>query len=111
MKFQTYRPETVYVPNAGNSDYLSETGIKESIYDIFEDLSMPYEMIPELASYCAEKNIIFMSTPFSVKDAEQIDPYVDIHKIASYEISHLRINRIYWFKPANLLFYQPERHQ
>ena len=91
VKFQTYRPETVYVPNAGSSDYLSEAGIKESIFDIFEDLSMPYEMIPELANYCSEKNIMFMSTPFSVKDAKEIDPYVDIHKIASYEITHLRL--------------------
>lgn len=91
VKFQTYRPETVYVPNAGGCDYLSSAGIKESIFDIFEDLSMPYDMIPELAEHCADKNIVFMSTPFSVKDAQQINPYVNVHKIASYEISHLRL--------------------
>ena len=31
IKFQTYRAHSVYFPNAGNSDYLSESGIKESI--------------------------------------------------------------------------------
>ncbi|MCZ7587139.1 MAG: N-acetylneuraminate synthase family protein [Deltaproteobacteria bacterium] len=91
VKFQTYRPETVYVPNAGDSDYLSEAGIKESITEIFRDLSMPYEMIPELAAYAAEKNIEFMSTPFSVRDFSEIDPHVRRHKIASYEISHVRL--------------------
>jgi N-acetylneuraminate synthase len=91
VKFQTYKAETVYVPNAGDSDYLSEEGIKERITDIFKDLSMPYEMIPELAEYCKEKGIQFMSTPFSIDDAKAVDPYVKIHKIASYEISHSRL--------------------
>jgi N-acetylneuraminate synthase len=91
VKFQTYRSETVYVPNAGNSDYLSEAGISESITDIFADLSMPYEMIPQLADHCKSHGIEFMSTPFSVQDARAVDPYVKTHKIASYEISHSRL--------------------
>jgi len=91
VKFQTYKAETVYVPNAGDSDYLSEAGIKESITSIFQDLSMPYELIPELAEYCRKQHIQFLSTPFSVADAKAVDPYVGIHKIASYEISHIRL--------------------
>jgi len=91
IKFQTYRAESVYVSNAGDSDYLSKSGIKESINKIFEDLSMPYEMIPELSDYCKSKKIEFMSTPFSIDDAKAIDPYVNFHKIASFEISHYRL--------------------
>jgi sialic acid synthase SpsE len=91
VKFQTYRPETVYVANAGKSDYLSEAGIKEDIRDIFADLAMPYEMLPELADYCRSRGIAFMSTPFSLADLEAIDPHVHVHKCASYENSHLRL--------------------
>ena len=91
VKFQTYRPETIYVENAGSSSYLAKHGIHESINKIFENLSMPYEMIPKLANYCEKKNIIFMSTPFSVQDAKELDPYVPIHKIASFEINHIRL--------------------
>ncbi|MFN3655145.1 MAG: N-acetylneuraminate synthase family protein [Candidatus Nitrosotenuis sp.] len=91
VKFQTYRPETIYVPDAGTSQYLSEHGINESINDIFRHLSMPYEMIPELAKYCRQKNIMFMSTPFSVSDAKEVDPHVEIHKVASFEINHVRL--------------------
>ncbi|HOO56022.1 MAG TPA: N-acetylneuraminate synthase family protein [bacterium] len=91
VKFQTYRAESVYVPNAGESSYLSDAGIKEEISAIFDDLSMPYDMIPELASHCSEKNIRFMSSVFSIDDAREVDPHVEIHKIASYEISHLRL--------------------
>ena len=48
VKFQTYKPETTYVENAGKSNYLSEYGISENINEIFENLSMPYKMIPKL---------------------------------------------------------------
>jgi N-acetylneuraminate synthase len=91
VKFQTYRPETVYAEGAGESAYLAEAGILEPIRDIFADLAMPYAMIPELAGHCASRGILFMSTPFSIADLEALDPYVAIHKIASYEISHLRL--------------------
>jgi len=91
VKFQTYKPETVYVQSAGTSKYLAKNGIKKDIYKIFEHHSMPYEMIPELAKYCKEEKIMFMSTPFSISDARAIDPYVQIHKVASYEINHIRL--------------------
>lgn len=91
IKFQTYKSETTYVQNAGKSDYLSNSGINEQITEIFHDLSMPYDMIPELADYCKMQKIEFMSTPFSVNDAKAIDPFVLRHKIASFEINHLRL--------------------
>lgn len=91
VKFQTYKPETIYVKDAGKSDYLSKHGIEDNINDIFEHLSMPYEMIPKLQEYCKEKDIMFMSTPFSIQDAEAVDPFVQIHKIASFEINHVRL--------------------
>jgi N-acetylneuraminate synthase len=40
------------------------------------------------AGYCLDKNIDFLSTGFSPDDFAAIDPFVLIHKIASYEISH-----------------------
>ena len=91
IKFQTYKPETTYVQDAGTSTYLSQYGIKENINEIFKNLSMPQKMIPELAKYCKIQNIMFMSTPFSVQDAKEVDPYVTIHKISSFEINHVRL--------------------
>lgn len=91
IKFQTYRSSTVYAPFAGKSDYLSESGFNEDINEIFDYLSMPYELIPKLKKICEEKNIEFMSTPFSIEDAKHIDPFVSIHKIASFEINHIRL--------------------
>jgi N,N'-diacetyllegionaminate synthase len=91
VKFQTYKPETIYVKNAGMINYLAEHGVNENVNDIFENLSMPYKMIPELAEICKQENIIFMSTPFSIQDAKEVDPYVPIHKVSSFEINHIRL--------------------
>ena len=91
VKFQTFKPETIYAPNSGQSDYLVQAGIKEDMHALFEDLAMPYEMIPLLAKYCNEVGIEFLSTPFSKEDFLAVDPFVRRHKIASYELGHIHL--------------------
>jgi N-acetylneuraminate synthase len=91
VKFQTFRPETTYVAEAGSSDYLSEVGITQTIQEIFADIAMPYDMLPQLAEQAHGHGIEFMSTAFSAADFAAVDPLVSVHKIASYEISHLRL--------------------
>lgn len=91
IKFQTFKSKTVYAQDAGQIDYLSNKNTSSSINKLFDDLSMPYDMIPELSSFCNKHKIIFMSTAFSVEDAKHLDPYVKIHKVASYEINHIRL--------------------
>jgi N,N'-diacetyllegionaminate synthase len=88
IKFQTY-DSSVYVENAGMSNYLSKKGIRKSINKIFNEFSMSYEMLPVLKKFCQQYKIEFMSTPFSVKDVYEIDKFVNIHKLASYEINHI----------------------
>jgi N-acetylneuraminate synthase len=91
VKFQTYQPEQVYAPNAGASDYLSAAGIRRSIVEVIAERVMPVEMIPELAVHAAARNVVFMSSCFSVEDIALIDPFTPLHKLASYEIAHLRL--------------------
>jgi len=88
VKFQIYRPETTYVSNPGGSESLSYS---ENIDTIFEKHAMPYEMIPKLVEFCKEENILFMSSSFSVEDAKAIDPFTEIHKVASFEINHVKL--------------------
>ncbi len=91
VKFQTFRAETTYVANAGEAEYLTDSGVKGTMMDLFHDLSMPYEMIEKLAEYCKGQKISFMTSAFSEADFKAVDPFVEVHKIASYEISHLRL--------------------
>ena len=87
VKFQTFKSKSTYVENAGEINYLKSK--TKDIGKLFDELSMPYEMLKELSSYCVKKNIHFMSTPFSVKDAKEVDQYVELHKVSSFEINHI----------------------
>jgi len=91
IKFQTFRSKTVYAENAGQIKYLQEKLNGKSINDIFSDLSMPYEMLSSLSKLCDKHEINFMSSPFSVDDAKEVDKFVQIHKIASYENNHTEL--------------------
>lgn len=91
VKFQTFQAKDTYVEKAGQSDYLSKSGIKQDIFQLIKEMEMPKEMIPLLAKHCQKVGIEFMSSVFSVKDFDLIDPYVKRHKIASYEITHSKL--------------------
>jgi sialic acid synthase SpsE len=91
VKFQTFRSSTTYAESAGQIGYLGEIGYETSINELFRDLEMPYDLIPDLARWSTEAGIEFMSTPFSVDDATAVDPWVLRHKVASYEIGHVRL--------------------
>lgn len=90
VKFQNFRAAKLYPPNAGISDYLP---VKKPIYDIIKSLEMPVEWIPTLADYCKSREIIFFSAPFDEESADALDPYVEVFKIASYEITHMPLIR------------------
>jgi N-acetylneuraminate synthase len=87
VKFQTYRPETVYVPNPGESDYLSAAGIRRSIMDVIRERMMPPTMLPGLAQHARACGLVFMSSCFSLEDFALVDGLTPLHKMASYEIT------------------------
>ena len=91
IKFQTYNPKSVYVRNAGKSKYLIKSGFNQDIFKIFQEYSMPHKMLNELSKICNQEKILLMSTPFSVGDAIAVDNFVKIHKIAAFEINHIRL--------------------
>jgi len=91
VKFQMFRSKTLYAHRPGSSDYLKKNGIGTDVGEMFENLEMPYHIVPEIHKICKKNNIMFMSSVFSIDDAKIIDPFVEIHKIASYEINHVRL--------------------
>lgn len=91
VKFQTFKAKDTYAPGAGKADYLSESGIQEEISELFDALSLSDEMVLELAAHAKKVGIEFLSSVFSPQNFALIDPLVKRHKIASYEIGHIRL--------------------
>lgn len=85
VKFQTFRADRMYVEDSGQAEYLDAD---RTIYEIIEDMEMPYEWIPKLHDYCHERDVLFLSTPFDERSAEELAEYVPAFKVASYTMSH-----------------------
>ena len=90
VKFQLFRADQLYLPSAGRSDYLQDP---RSIYDIVSKMEMPYEWLPELARHSRRKGIQFMASVTDEASADRLEPFVQMYKIPSYEMTHLPLIR------------------
>lgn len=60
-------------------------------FDGDDTYHLPIEWIPTLKSKSDSLSLVFMCTAFSPKGYEEINEFVDIHKIASSEMKHVEI--------------------
>lgn len=91
VKFQTYRAEEMITVNAKKADYqLKSTDITETQYSMLKKFELSTEDHQELADYCRNKGLIFLSTPYdfaSVDLLTQIE--IPCFKISSGDITNL----------------------
>ena len=91
VKFQTFKAENLVSKTAEKSDYQKKTtDTSESQFDMIKKLELDISTHKELLTYCQEKGIMFLSTPF---DHDSINLLTDlglqIFKIPSGEITNL----------------------
>ena len=86
VKFQLFRASKLYPTTAGECDYLEW---KKSIYDIIREMELPIDWLRPLADHSMKRNIMFLVSPFDEESVDQVDPYVEFFKIASYELTHI----------------------
>jgi N,N'-diacetyllegionaminate synthase len=91
VKFQTFRTEQVVTQNAEKAPYQkSSTGESESQFAMIKKLELSRAAHVELISYCEQKNIAFLSTPFDHDSIELLaELEVPLYKIPSGEITNL----------------------
>ena len=77
VKFQLFRVNELFAPAILN---------KSSKHQEREAWELPIEYIEPIVTRCREKQILFSCTPFYLKAVEELLPYVDFYKIASYEL-------------------------
>ncbi len=91
VKFQTFRADTLVVPDAPKADYqLQTTDSGESQYEMLKSLELSDEAHRLLLDRCNERGVLFMSTPFDEDSADFLDELgVPVFKMASPEITNL----------------------
>jgi len=91
VKFQTFRAEKVASPVAPKAAYQAETtGADESQLEMVRKLELPPQAFRDLKSYCAQRGILFLSTPFDEESADLLDALgMAAFKVPSGEITNL----------------------
>ena len=90
VKFQTFKAEKLVCKNAEKADYQKETtDQEESQFEMLKKLELTEDMHNQLLTYCKEKEILFLSTPFDVDSVDYlIGLGMDIMKVPSGEITN-----------------------
>lgn len=84
VKFQTFIAENVITDDAVKADYqMATTGSQESQLEMVRRLQLSFEDFRALKSYCDQRQIMFLSTPF---DRESVD-FLDQLGLAAFKIS------------------------
>jgi N-acetylneuraminate synthase len=77
VKFQLFKIDQLFAPEILRNS-------KKHRYR--KQWELPTEFLPILSNRCKEKNIQFSCTPFYLDAVQELEPYVDFYKIASYEL-------------------------
>ena len=89
VKFQTFDTKKLASRNAKMAEYQKENmGIEESQEEMLSKLMLTHEEYVELADYCMDLGIKFMSTPFEIDSVRFLNRMQDIWKIPSGEITN-----------------------
>jgi N,N'-diacetyllegionaminate synthase len=91
VKFQTFKAENLVSKNTKKAEYQKQnTNPSESQFDMIKKLELDEETHKELITYCQEKNIMFLSTPFDHDSIDLLSSLgLHIFKIPSGEITNL----------------------
>jgi N-acetylneuraminate synthase/N,N'-diacetyllegionaminate synthase len=91
VKFQTFKASRLVAPYAPKAEYqLKTTPANQSQYQMLRSLELSNEAHRELASYCSQKGIIFLSTPFDEQSCDLLEDIgVAAYKIPSGELNNL----------------------
>lgn len=89
VKFQTYKANTLAAKESPS--YWDTTEEKTtSQYELFQKFdSFGEPEYQELADYCKEQQMEFLSTPFDIESADYLESMMDVCKISSSDLNNL----------------------
>lgn len=91
-KFQNFRaPEIVsdYGFESMGSQVSHQSTWKKSVFEVYEDASIPFEWTPVLKEECDRVAIDYFSSPYDFEAIDMLDPYVPAYKVGSGDINWL----------------------
>ncbi len=91
-KFQNFRaPEIVsdFGFKAMDGQVSHQATWKESVFEVYQDASIPFEWTPILKEECEKVGVDYFSSPYDFDAIDMLDKYVPAYKVGSGEITWL----------------------
>jgi sialic acid synthase SpsE len=90
-KFQNFQAEKI-VSRHGfetmNKDKMShQSAWKKSVFEVYKDASVPFDWTQKLKKKCDEVGIEYFTSPYDFEAVDYVDPYVNVHKVGSGDIT------------------------
>ncbi len=63
----------------------------KSVYRVYQDASIPLEWTKQLKKACDKAGIEYFSSPYDFESVDAIDPYVNVYKIGSGDITWIEM--------------------
>jgi N-acetylneuraminate synthase len=89
-KFQNFRAAKIVSDRGFKSlgEQLShQSKWKKSVFEVYKDASLPWEWTETLKKECDRCGIDFFSAPYDLEAVDMLDPYVEIFKIGSGDLT------------------------
>lgn len=64
---------------------------KKSVYEVYKDASIPLDWTEALKEECEKEKIDYFTSPYDFDSVDKVDPFVDLYKIGSGDISWIEI--------------------
>ena len=93
-KFQNFRRQEI-VSQKGFDDLGKQMGHqtkwKKPVHEIYDDAMLPWDWTQSLKEECVKARIDFFSTPYDFGAVDMLDPFVDVYKIGSGDITWIEL--------------------
>src|SRR5215475_15652097 len=60
---------------------------KRTVFEVYQQASLPWEWTPELKKECEAVGIEYFSAPYDLEAVDMLDPFVNVFKIGSGDIT------------------------
>jgi sialic acid synthase SpsE len=95
-KFQNFRASKIVSDfgfRAMGGQISHQSTWQQSVFEVYQGASIPFEWTPELKAACDEVGIHYFSSPYDFEAVDMLDSLVPAHKVGSGDITWLEILR------------------
>lgn len=91
-KFQNFKASKIVSAKGFKNLKIShQSKWKKSVYEVYKDASIPTEWTKKLKDECDKVGIDYFTSPYDFESVDLVDPFVELYKIGSGDISWIEI--------------------